>query len=33
MIDNKQQFEEWSELDCDSIDFEDLDSTLDADMI
>lgn len=30
MIDNKQQFEEWSELDCDSIDFEDLESKLDA---
>ena len=32
MIDNKQQFEEWSELDCDSIDFEDLESKLDAEL-
>jgi len=32
MIDNKQQFEEWSELDYDSIDFEDLESKLDAEL-
>lgn len=32
MIDNKQQFEEWSELDLDSIDFEDIESKLDAEL-
>lgn len=32
MIDNKQQFEEWSELDYDSIDFEDLERKLDAEL-
>ena len=32
MNDNKKQFEEWTEIDCDAVNFDELESKLDSEL-